>query len=190
MSLILFSYLISGCNYSNKFNRNCRRYSDEIWATIPAGQKDMFNQLSDEDSTTTYALAYKDWGDSVSRDMDNAEPDEKLLNMATSAKHLYLNDSGFNKTSFLFLVCAKYYKNRYIETQDHEYLDRILVIAYQVRQNREYPPAPIAELRTLFYFLQSLVTSSKKKLTEMGYNKKEMEILLKEMQEKYRELWD
>ena len=190
MFLILFSYLISGCNYSNNTS-NWRKFSDEIWAKIPAGQKDMFNQLSDEDSTTTYALAYKDWGESVSRDMDNAEPDEKLLNMATSAKHLYLNDdSEFNKTHYMPLVFAKYYKKRYIETQEHEYLDRILVIAYQLRQNREYPPAPISEMKTLIIFLQSLVTSSKKKLTEMGYNKKEMEILLQEMQEKYGELWD
>lgn len=186
--LLLFLSLGLLVSCKNKAIRKCRKYSDEIWAIIPEKEKEIFNHLSDEDAMSTYSLVFTKWDEAVQQVYPtNPDPDETLLNSATSAKYFSIDDnSKFQKTHFMPMVFAKYYRNQYKKTGEQKYLDKILVIADHLRQNRDFPPAPVSELRTLLFYLETLQTISKDDLKKMGYNKQEINELYQKMQENYK----
>lgn len=186
--LFIFLSLVFLVNCGNKYIRKCRKYSDEIWTIIPEKEKEIFNHLSDEDALSTYTLIDIKWGEAIKTD-PNADPDETLLNSATSAKYLSMDkNSQFQKTHLMPMLYAKYYKKQYEKTGEHKYLDKILVIADHLRQNRDFSIAPISELRTLLYYLEALVNTSENDLKKMGYNKQEINELFLNMQKKYKKL--
>ena len=84
------------------------------------------------------------------------------------------------------MVYAKYYRNQYEKTREQKYLDKMLVIADHLRQNRDFPPAPVSELRTLLFYLETLQIISKDDLKKKGYNEQEINELYIRMQENYK----
>jgi len=193
--IIVFAGMMSGCGNKN-FRKACK-YSDEIWAIIPETEKEIFDDLSNEDAMSTYTLVEKKWSDDVNRwysvDIDqrntvlHPSPDETLLNSATSAKYLSMNDdSEFHGTHIMAICFAGYYSNMYKKTREQKYLDKILVIADHLRQNRDYIPARISELRTFLVYLHTLLMISEEDLKVKGYNKQKLNDLYIKMQIHYQ----
>ena len=153
--ILLFIGLLASCGKKD-FRKACK-YCDEIWSIIPEKEKEVFKYLSDEDAMSTYTLVDIKWGEAVQQSYPNCpDPDETLLNSATSAKYLSMDDnSKFTKTHTMAMVFANYYLKRYKKTGEQKYLDKVLVIADHLRQNRDFPPAPISELLTLINYLNS-----------------------------------
>jgi|GEM_PF-3337921 len=187
--VFLFIFLSFGLAIScgNKSIHKFCRYSDEIWVIIPEKQKDVFKHLSEEDAMSTYTLVDIKWSEAVQKAYPECpDPDETLLNSATSAKYLSMDEnSKFQKTHTMAMLFAKYYKNKYKKTGEQKYLDKILIIADHLRQNRDFPPAPISELKALLYYLEALVSVSENDLKKMGYNKQEINELYIKMQDNY-----
>lgn len=183
--IILFFGLLVSCR--DKGFRKAPKYSDEIWAIIPEKEKEVFKHLSDEDAMSTYTLVDIKWGEAVQQLYPTCpDPDESLLNSATSAKYLSMDDdSEFKKTHTMPTVFARYYKEQYKKTGEQKYLDKILVIADHLRQNRDFPPAPISEWSTLIYYLETLKTISETDLKKKGYKKQEINELYIKMQENF-----